>query len=232
MHWREMTSRSLAVFNAHQQARYDLILESIGDIAGKSVCDLGSGDGALSSLLAKNGAILTAVDNEPAGLKLAESIFNEEGISATFVLGSVEQIPLPDSAFDIVVSCDVIEHLDHYDKHVAEAARILRPGGVFAVTTPYRICETPAPFHTHEFYPSELVALAKPHFKEVTLRETHHMFWNSVYNYHPKLFRRLPIGKYLVNIMTLWFGINPFMKDSSDRKKRDYYTHLVMRCVK
>ncbi len=232
LHWREMTSRSLLTFNAHQQARYEVALRALGDIKGKKVCDLGCGDGALTSLLVRRGAIVTAVDNEPQGIDLAQKIFEYEKLACTFVCGSVEKIPLPDGEFDAVVSCDVIEHLDRRAEHVAEAARILRAGGIAVITTPYRICETPAPFHTHEFYPSELIALAQSYFHECIVSETHHMFWNSFFNYRPQLLRGFHLGRVFINIMTLLFRTNPFLRDSTSRKKRDYFTQLTMRCVK
>ena len=232
LHWREMTSRSLIRFNAHQDARYRIALDALGDINGKTVVDLGAGDGALTSLMVRAGARVIAIDNEEKGVELAREIFAKEGLQAEFIVGSVEEIPLPDNSVDAVMSCDVIEHLDHYDRHVAEAARILKPGGILVVTTPYRICETPAPFHTHEFYPTELAALAEPYFAEVTVRETHHMFWNAFFNYRPKTLRRIHLGRIFINMMTLWLGINPFLGDGSNRKKRDYYTQLTMRAVK
>ncbi len=232
MHWREMTSRSLLTFNAHQQARYEWVLRSIGDIHGKTVVDLGAGDGALTSLLVRAGGTVIAIDNEPEGIALGKEIFAQKHLEAQWLLGSVEEAPLPDACADIVVSCDVIEHLDKRAEHVREAARILKPGGIFVCTTPYRICETPAPFHVHEFYPSELIALAEPCFSEVSVRETHHMFWNALYCYRPTLLRRFNIGHLFVNIMTLWFRCNPFLTDSTHRRKRDYYTHLVLRAVK
>lgn len=232
LHWREMKSRSIRVYNAHQQARYEVALAALGDIRGKTVVDLGAGDGALTSLLVRRGAHVTAVDNEAKGLEFAQRNFRTEGLSARFVLGNVEAVPLPDACCDAVVSCDVIEHLDHADRHVAETARILRPGGVCVITTPYRISEKPSPFHTKEFFPGELLALAAPHFREATVRETHHMFWFALYSYRPKLLRRIQVGRLFVNILALWFGINPFLRDSSRREKRDYFTQLTLRAIR
>lgn len=219
-------------FNAHQQARYDVALAALGDIKGKKVCDLGCGDGALTSLLVRRGAIVTAVDNEQKGIDLAKKAFDHEKLSCTFVCGSVEKIPLPDAEFDAVISCDVIEHLDKRAEHVAEAARILKNGGIAVITTPYRISEVPAPFHTHEFYPTELAGLATPYFQTVDVKETHHMFWNAFFNYRPKILRGFHLGRVFINMMTLWFGKNPFMRDSTNRKKREFFTQLTMRCVK
>ena len=232
LHWREMTSKSLLTFNAHQQARYLVALEALGDIRGKTVVDLGAGDGALTSLIAARGARVIAVDNEAKGLALAKENFERLGLSAEFVLGSVEDIPLADGCADAVVSCDVIEHLDLREKHVQEAARLLKKGGIAVITTPYRICEMPAPFHTHEFFPSELKALATPYFGEVFVRETHHLFWFAFFNYRPKVLRGFHLGRAFINMMTLWFGCNPFLRDASNRKKRDYFTQLSMRAVK
>ncbi|MFA5800049.1 MAG: class I SAM-dependent methyltransferase [Candidatus Peribacteraceae bacterium] len=232
LHWREMTSRSLRMFNAHQQARYDITLQALGNIRGKTVVDLGCGDGALTSLLVRGGGGVTGVDNETEGLELAKENFLSDGLAATFVQGSVEQCPLPDGMADAVVSCDVIEHLDHPDRHVAEISRVLKPGGVAVITTPYRICETPAPFHIHEFTPCELRSLAEPYFIDIRIRETHHMFWNAFFNYRPRLLRRIHLGRIFINMMTLWFRCNPFLEDATHRKKRDYFTQITLRGVK
>ena len=232
LHWREMTSRSLMTFNAHQQARYDLALGALGNIRDKKVVDLGSGDGSFTSMLVRTGANVTGIDNEPIGIALSKELFAKHHLSADFINGSVEKMPLPDHFADAVVSCDVIEHLDDPARHVAEAFRILKPGGVLVITTPYRICETPAPFHIHEFYPSELKALAEPFASHVEIWETHHMFWNAFFNYRPKILRRFHLGRVFINMMTLWLGCNPFLEDADNRKKRDYYTQITLKAVK
>ncbi len=232
-HWHQLYTRSIFLFNAHQSACYEMALRALGDINGKRIADIGGGDGAFTSLLARRGAHVTAVDNEPSGIAMARSMFSQAGLSAEFILGDAQQIPLPDNAFDAVVSSEVIEHLDHPERHMAEMRRILKPGGTLVVTTPYRLGELLPPFHVHEFYPSELRKLAvDAQFADVSIVESHRVLWYAFYQYRFRSLRKRPIGKYLINIMTLWFRCNPFLADDSQREKRDYFSQITLRAVK
>ncbi len=49
---------------------------------------------------------------------------------------NTEPLPYPDASFDLVTCTEVIEHLEHFRAPLREIARILRPGGVFVVSTP------------------------------------------------------------------------------------------------
>lgn len=49
-----------------------------------------------------------------------------------------EALPLAARSFDVVLSSDVVEHLPHLDRHLAEVARVLRPGGRYLLKTPNR----------------------------------------------------------------------------------------------
>lgn len=68
-------------------------------------------------------------------LELAERNRAEAGIdNARFVAGTIEDMPLPDAAVDVVISNCVINLSTDKDKVLAEAFRVLRPGGRFAVS--------------------------------------------------------------------------------------------------
>ncbi len=232
-HWAQMETRSLWKYNAYQAAAYELALNALGDVRGKTVVDIGAGDGALSSLIVRKGANVTVVDNQQAGLDVAKKMIEQRGLSATFVQGDAGHTTLPDGFADAVMCSELIEHLDHPESLVAEAYRILKPGGAFVVTTPHKLGEIPmSQFHVHEFFPTELKELVATTFSDVTVLESHHVFWFSFYGYRFPMLRRLQIGKPIVNMLALWFRFNPFLYDASTRGKRDYYAQLTLRATK
>lgn len=230
MHWQQMMSREIRKANAAQQARYDWILKSVGDSNGKRILDLGCGDGALSYLMAKKGAQVVGVDNEPLGIELAQKNLEEVHMSArcNFVVASAYELPFPDKSFDFVVSCEVIEHVQHPEKMVAEAWRVLKPGGTFVLTTPYRLSEFPSdPNHVKEYFPTEIENLLKADFHTVEIKLTHHIFWSGLQAYTFRRFKRRQFGYWFVNALTLWFGYNPFMIEYPHPAKWDRFTQIL-----
>jgi SAM-dependent methyltransferase len=108
--------------------RIPLFREAIG--TGKRVLDLGCRSGALTRHLL-DGNTVVGMDVDRAALAKAEEL----GIEP--VEANVEDpLPFPDESFDAVVAGELLEHLQLPDALVAEARRVLRPGGVFAGSVP------------------------------------------------------------------------------------------------
>jgi SAM-dependent methyltransferase len=105
---------------------------------GETVLDLGSGAGADVLISARRvGATGTAIglDMTDEMLALARRNAVEAGVAnAEFVKGYIEKIPLADASVDVVISNCVINLAADKRRVVAEAARVLRPGGRFAVS--------------------------------------------------------------------------------------------------
>jgi arsenite methyltransferase len=105
---------------------------------GETVLDLGSGAGADVLISAKRvGATGKAIglDMTDEMLDLARANASEAGVeNVEFVKGYIEDIPLPDASVDVVISNCVINLAGDKHKVLAEAARVLRPGGRFAVS--------------------------------------------------------------------------------------------------
>ncbi len=104
-------------------------LNTLPDVAGKDVIELGCGTAYFSSWLARRGARPVGVDITPAQLETAREMQRETGIEFPLLEANAEAVPLPDTSFDLVLSeYGASIWCDPY-KWIPEAARLLRPGG-------------------------------------------------------------------------------------------------------
>jgi arsenite methyltransferase len=105
---------------------------------GETVLDLGSGGGVdvlISARRVAPGGRAIGLDMTDEMLELARAGAREAGVTnAEFVKGYIEQIPLADQTVDVVISNCVINLSVDKAKVLAEAARVLRHGGRFAVS--------------------------------------------------------------------------------------------------
>jgi SAM-dependent methyltransferase len=153
--------------------RYD----RLGLRPGDRLLDLGCGFGRHAFEAARRGARVVAVDRADAELKevrntwgamvAAGEVTAANGVGT--VLVDAARLPFGDGSFDRVIAAEVLEHIDDDRTAVDELARVLRPGGVIAVTVPAylpeRICwalsgEYHAPFvaggHTRIYHEWQL----------------------------------------------------------------------------
>jgi SAM-dependent methyltransferase len=104
----------------------------LGEVDGLDVVDLGCGTAYFSAWLARRGARPVGVDPTPAQLETARTMQVEFGLEFPLVEAAAEDVPLPDASFDLAVSqYGASIWADPY-RWVAEAARLLRPGGRLA----------------------------------------------------------------------------------------------------
>jgi SAM-dependent methyltransferase len=123
-------------------------LRALGDLdlwQGKDAIELGCGTAYFSAWLAKLGMKPVGIDITPEQLANARLYQSEFGIDFPLIEGSAEEVPLPDSSFDLALSeYGASIWCDPY-RWIPEAARLLRPGGklVFLRNTPLSQLCTP-----------------------------------------------------------------------------------------
>jgi ubiquinone/menaquinone biosynthesis C-methylase UbiE len=105
---------------------------------GETVLDLGSGAGAdvlISARRVGPAGRVIGIDMTDEMLRLARANATAAGVeNVEFIKGYLEELPLPEASVDVVISNCVINLSGDKHRVLAEAARVLRPGGRFAVS--------------------------------------------------------------------------------------------------
>ena len=141
-------------------------------VAGNDVLDIGCSQGITSLLLGREGHRVVGVDVDPAAVEYAAKELEKE---AEYVRRNVrfqtiggEPLPFPDESFDTVILGEILEHLTRPERILAEASRLLHPGGRVVITTPYGV--HPHPGHVRTFYLSSFLGLVGQFFGAQALR--------------------------------------------------------------
>jgi 2-polyprenyl-3-methyl-5-hydroxy-6-metoxy-1,4-benzoquinol methylase len=106
-----------------------LLLELLGGVAGKTLLDVGCGDGELASELSRRGAIVTALDADSMMIAAAQRRSEIENTQLRLIEGQAERLPFDDESFDFVLAVTVLCFVQDAERAVAEMARVLKPGG-------------------------------------------------------------------------------------------------------
>jgi ArsR family transcriptional regulator len=107
------------------------LVEVIASAAPRDLLDIGTGTGRMIEVLAPKVGQALGIDQSREMLAVARVNLERAGISNGMVrLGDMYQLPLPDASFDAVVIHQVLHYADRPPAAIAEAARVLRSGGV------------------------------------------------------------------------------------------------------
>jgi SAM-dependent methyltransferase len=105
----------------------------------RRVLDVGCGEGQVARRAAALGAVVIGLDPTTAQLAVARA----RDAGPHYALAPAEHLPCRTGAFDAVVMCLVIEHLDPFEPAIREMARVLEPGGCLLLLLNHPLLQTP-----------------------------------------------------------------------------------------
>jgi ubiquinone/menaquinone biosynthesis C-methylase UbiE/biotin operon repressor len=98
------------------------------------IADLGAGEGSFSQLLARRAKKVIAVDNSEKMVEYGRELARKHGVkNLEYRKGDLEEVPIKDAAVDLAFFSQALHHAQHPERAVAEAWRILKPGGRIVV---------------------------------------------------------------------------------------------------
>ena len=147
---------------------------------GKRVLDAGCGAGYGSAELARAAHTVIGLDRAPEAVDFARAHYQLPNLF--FEQASCTSLPHAEGAFDLVVSFEVLEHLEDWRGFLLEVRRVLAPNGQFVVSTPNKLYYEESrghsganPFHVHEFEFEELRAELLGVFPHVSMYLENHV---------------------------------------------------------
>ncbi|MBZ5622207.1 MAG: metalloregulator ArsR/SmtB family transcription factor [Acidobacteriia bacterium] len=98
------------------------------------IADLGAGEGTISQLMAQRARKVIAIDNSEKMVEFGAELAKKHGIgNLEYRLGDLEDVPIRSATVDLAFLSQALHHAVHPDRAVAEAWRIVKPGGRIAI---------------------------------------------------------------------------------------------------
>ncbi len=136
--WHERIFRAAPEHEDASSPWYQLVREQIGNVSGQRILEVACGHGGYVKELASAGALVTGCDFSLAALRVGKEKLRAlaNGTSAELIQGDAQALPFGDESFDLVVSCETIEHVPDVRRALREMWRVARPGAKLFLTTP------------------------------------------------------------------------------------------------
>lgn len=131
--WYTADDNPIAMLRAVSRSILPWTVNHIENIYGKNkklnILDIGCGGGFLSNPLAQKGFRVTGIDLSINSLQIARKF--DATRSVKYIQADANSIPLKENQFDVITCMDFLEHVPDPAQTIAEAARLLKPGGYF-----------------------------------------------------------------------------------------------------
>jgi SAM-dependent methyltransferase len=137
--WERVADKYDSTWSSSTRQFIQPLLEAAKVLAKMSILDVGCGPGYVSAGAAERDAIPVGLDFSKEMIAIAKRMFP----SIEFREGDAQNLPFAEATFDRVVANFSLLHLAEPERAMAEAARVLKPGGRFAFTTWAKVSENP-----------------------------------------------------------------------------------------
>ncbi|MGB3719845.1 MAG: bifunctional 2-polyprenyl-6-hydroxyphenol methylase/3-demethylubiquinol 3-O-methyltransferase UbiG [Proteobacteria bacterium] len=125
----------LAFLRSHLVRHFNREEHAAKPLTGLTILDVGCGGGLISEPLARLGAIVTGIDPAEENIAVAIQHAEPQGLAIHYRACRVEELVAEHAQFDAIVCLEVVEHVPDPQAFITTCAEVLRPGGLFILST-------------------------------------------------------------------------------------------------
>jgi 2-polyprenyl-3-methyl-5-hydroxy-6-metoxy-1,4-benzoquinol methylase len=130
--WNDFLLRGV---DPYATAKYEILMSWLGELRGKTVLVVGSGSGEFCVLLAKAGAIVTAIDISEEYVQLTQKTAQRFGVQFKTAVSKLEDFKTSEK-YDFVAATDVVEHIENDREAIRQLRALLNSNGKLILTVP------------------------------------------------------------------------------------------------
>ena len=139
--WTKLARAGYDVYRDHLNT--PAFFEMLPDVKGLAGLDIGCGEGHNTRLLARRGARVSAVDISEVFIRHARELEEREPLGTDYRVASAVELPFADSAFNFATGFMSFMDIPETDRVLAEAFRVLKPGGFLQFSITHPCSDTP-----------------------------------------------------------------------------------------
>jgi 2-polyprenyl-6-hydroxyphenyl methylase/3-demethylubiquinone-9 3-methyltransferase len=130
-------SMLLTMMNPARVAYFTEVMDEAGRRGSPEtiVLDVGCGGGLMTEEFSRAGFVVNGIDSSWASVRTASGHAARSGLPIRYVAADGERIPLANESCDVVLCCDVLEHVEDPARLIEEISRVLKAGGLFLYDT-------------------------------------------------------------------------------------------------
>ncbi|MBI4342716.1 MAG: methyltransferase domain-containing protein [Candidatus Omnitrophica bacterium] len=202
-------------------------------------CACGEGFGAVA-FAGAGAAVVYAFDRDARAVAVTQARAGARRILCG--VGDAARLPLPDRIADVYVALETLEHLDDDRAFLREAARVLKPDGLFICSTPNRAVTNPGtalrerpgnPFHVREYAGEQLKTLLGGFFRRVEWYGQHGVSEGTVRllaRLRPLISRRGAALASRIHMMPRWWSRRPATHAVQPMRPGAQYEYVIAVC--